>query len=484
MIARRLIRALVLGTLVALLATSVAFADNVQNDVVAGGNDTITAGGSTTVNYRIAANNGDGQTGCNAADSSPATVTINAPAGVTAAPTSLTFTSCSTDKAVVFSSTTVDNYEITVSVSDSGVGTYNINPAKFTLHVTTPTPTPTPTPSPTPNTAPTLAFDSNQPATAVEGDTKTFSFTITDPDAGDTFSFVAGYPDCGSGSTLESGASITGNSGSFDCTFPDGLVPAVVSTVSVQVSDSEDDSNTATHNVTVSNADPVVAVPTWSDSSINCGDQATLSGISFSDAGVDDDPWALGIDWDDGSTDYSDTNVLTQGAYASQTHSYDDPGTYNAVVSVTDKDTGSGSNTSGDLTVAQTYTATFYRPLDSGGILNSFKNGRVVPVKVSLTDDCNGDAAVTGTTGETVTVLLNKVALTGGSPGTDAVEEYADAGASSGNSDVMRWSEADGFWIYNLDSKALGLSTGSKYQLKIVVDGTAATQSALLTPTK
>ena len=41
-----------------------AFADNVQNDVAANpGSDTITVGGSTTVGYRINANNGVGQTG-------------------------------------------------------------------------------------------------------------------------------------------------------------------------------------------------------------------------------------------------------------------------------------------------------------------------------------------------------------------------------------------------------------------------------------
>ena len=113
----------------------VAVADNLHNDVVAGGNDTFTAGGSTTVNYRISANNGDGQTGCNAADASPATVTINAPAAVTATPSSLTFTSCGTDQEVVFSSRTPGDYDIAATVSDSGTGIYNTNPAKFTLHV-------------------------------------------------------------------------------------------------------------------------------------------------------------------------------------------------------------------------------------------------------------------------------------------------------------------------------------------------------------
>lgn len=127
--------AIVVASGLVLTFGGVAIADNVQNDVVAGGNDTFTAGGSTTVNYRIAANSGDGQTGCNAADGSSAIVTINAPAGVTPTPSSLTFTSCGTDKEVVFSSSTPGDYDITVTVSDSGTGTYGTNPAKLTLHV-------------------------------------------------------------------------------------------------------------------------------------------------------------------------------------------------------------------------------------------------------------------------------------------------------------------------------------------------------------
>jgi hypothetical protein len=127
--------ALPLSLAMLLVWSSVAWADNVQNDVVVGGNDTFTAGASTTVNYRIAANSGDGQAGCNAADSSNAVVTVNTPSGVSATPSSVTFNSCGTDKSVVFSSTTVGSHEITVSVADSGTGTYNVNPAKFTLNV-------------------------------------------------------------------------------------------------------------------------------------------------------------------------------------------------------------------------------------------------------------------------------------------------------------------------------------------------------------
>jgi hypothetical protein len=132
--------AISLAVIMSMLVTSLALADNVQNDVVAGGNDTFTLGGSTTVNYRITANNGDGQTGCNASDGSPAIVTINTPAGVTATPGSLSFSSCGTSLSTTFTASAAGNYAITVSVSDSGSGTYNANPASFNLHVLTPPP--------------------------------------------------------------------------------------------------------------------------------------------------------------------------------------------------------------------------------------------------------------------------------------------------------------------------------------------------------
>jgi hypothetical protein len=122
------------GLLLAIPA--VALADQVLNNVVAGGNDTIAAGNSTTINYRVNPGGGaDTQGGCNVNDGTAATVTINKPAAVTASPGSLSFDACNTDKPVVFSSSTPGNYSITVSVSDSGGGTFNTGPAAFTLHV-------------------------------------------------------------------------------------------------------------------------------------------------------------------------------------------------------------------------------------------------------------------------------------------------------------------------------------------------------------
>lgn len=171
---------LILGALLATLTFGavMAFGDTVTNDVVAGGSDTMITGGSTTINYKINATGGDGQAGCNASDGSQATVNINAPAGVTATPSSLTFNYCGNPtKSVVFSSSTPGDYSITHNVSDSGTGSYSATPANFTLHVQAP--------PPPPNTAPQLTVPG--PLT-VEGNTTngaTVSFSVTATDAED-----------------------------------------------------------------------------------------------------------------------------------------------------------------------------------------------------------------------------------------------------------------------------------------------------------
>jgi hypothetical protein len=110
--------------------------NNNSNDVVMGDHlDDFVAGGSTTISYKVVGTGGDGQSGCNASDGSDAIVTVNVPAAVTATPASLTFTTCNTPQAVTFSSSTPGSYTITVSVSDTGAGTYSAGAATFTLTV-------------------------------------------------------------------------------------------------------------------------------------------------------------------------------------------------------------------------------------------------------------------------------------------------------------------------------------------------------------
>ena len=148
----RLARALQLiavGAIVSLLSAGVASADNVINDVLAGGNDTITAGGSTTINYKVnPAAAGDPQSGCNASDGTPVTITLSVPAAVSASTTSFQLSDCTPESfPITFSSNTAGNYPINVaSTSDAGGGTYN-NQANWTLKVNAAAPSDTTPPS-------------------------------------------------------------------------------------------------------------------------------------------------------------------------------------------------------------------------------------------------------------------------------------------------------------------------------------------------
>lgn len=140
-ISKRFAGGVAVGLIAAMAIPWAAFADNLRNDVVAGGNDTITVGDSTTINYRIQATGGDGgpsgpgSGNCNPDDGTPAIVTLSVPAGVTASRTTFTFTNCDSLQSVSFSASIPGNYPISVAnINDSGYGTYD-NRANFTLKV-------------------------------------------------------------------------------------------------------------------------------------------------------------------------------------------------------------------------------------------------------------------------------------------------------------------------------------------------------------
>jgi hypothetical protein len=165
----------------------VALADNVVNDVEADAGAKIVeiSQGATSgaVNYWIVANNGDGQTGCNAADGSGATVSLSvaAPAvgSITRSPAgSLTFTACGTgaSQGVTFTASanaTPGDYVVTATAIDSGVGSYNANSATFTLRVVASAPT---------LTAPVLSLPANISllATSAAGAVVTYSASASD----------------------------------------------------------------------------------------------------------------------------------------------------------------------------------------------------------------------------------------------------------------------------------------------------------------
>jgi Tfp pilus assembly protein PilX len=147
--------------LAATLLAAIAYADNILvNDIaVDTGSGTRTLSvttGAVTVSsasfyYRVQATGvgSDGQAGCNAADGSPVTISLNGlPAGVTVVSDSgLTFSTCGNTEADrrhlhldVGPATVAGSYPITVAYSDSGVGAYGVTDASFTLEIVDGTP--------------------------------------------------------------------------------------------------------------------------------------------------------------------------------------------------------------------------------------------------------------------------------------------------------------------------------------------------------
>ncbi len=163
------------GTALSMLFSGVALADNVVNNIVVGGNDTITVGGTTLVGYKINATGGDGQNGCNATDGSPVSIVLSVPSGVTAsgstlqAGNKLTFASCNAFQYVSFGSAVAGDYSVTVSsVSDTGIGTYS-NQANWVLDV-----------NPPPNTAPTVSVTGINASSYVIGNEPTPRCSVVD----------------------------------------------------------------------------------------------------------------------------------------------------------------------------------------------------------------------------------------------------------------------------------------------------------------
>ncbi|WP_210438773.1 HYR domain-containing protein [Nocardioides xinjiangensis] len=175
------------ATVLAVLAAPTgAYADIVSNTVVAGGSPSVAAGDTTTIGYTIRNQNeraGDPQGNCNPADSTPATVKVNVPAGVTVAPASRTFTSCDTTQFFDFTSATPGTYSISVSVTDSGTGTYTTSGAAFSLTVTKPVVV---------NTAPSVAVKGVANGASYElGNVPAATCSVTDKEDGSS-SFDAG----------------------------------------------------------------------------------------------------------------------------------------------------------------------------------------------------------------------------------------------------------------------------------------------------
>jgi large repetitive protein len=130
------------------------------------------------------------------------------------------------------------------------------------------------------NVAPTVTLDSGLVTETDEGQTHTYSYTISDPGVGDTVTSVD--VSCGSGGTV-SEATNGNESGSFKCTFPEG--PATT-TVSAQATDSDGDAgNEPELEVTVANLAPVVDITTPTAGFLSSAGNPVTVSATFTDAG-------------------------------------------------------------------------------------------------------------------------------------------------------------------------------------------------------
>jgi hypothetical protein len=488
---------LVAGLVVAGLIAAVAYADNVKNDVVAGGSDTITAGGSTTINYWIQSTpTGD----CDAADGSAATVTINAPAGVTATPSSLTFTACNASsegdptntQSVVFSSSTAGDYPITVSVSDSA-GNYVTSPASFTLHVQGAA-APDGDGDGVPDSTDNCPDDANpgQEDVDVDGvgdacDDNSYAPAVATAalDAngleGSAFGTSGAFSDQDGNNTLTitkvSGAGTVTDNADGTWSWSHTEADDASGTVVVQASDGEHTAAQDSFDWTVANVPPEFSSgsPAFASSPVSCVAAGNVSlNYSFTDPGAD--TWTAYIDWNYDGTTFSPDPVAgqsTSGKSGSFTHSYSTAGVHTAAMQIVDDDDGETVVKTAPLTVLFN-TSGILQPINdtrNGQPVSLFKFKSTVPVKVQI-QDCDG--SYPSSLAPTVAVWLSS-----SSPPPAGTDEAASTVPPTAGTTMRFTGAPDNQYIYNLATKGLSDSSAT-YNVKVTIPQTGQTILATL----
>jgi hypothetical protein len=419
------------------------------------------------VNYYIQAAGG-----CDAADGSAVTVTINAPPDVDVHPATLTFSQCDVKQAVSFTSDVAGSYSITNTATDSR-GSYNESPANFTLVVNAEetTPPPPPPPADTDNdgvpdssdNCPTVAnadqanadadidnlgdaCDSNSYAPAVgtqagaangnEGSpgNPTTSGSFTDRDGNGSLSITQVS---GAGSISQTTAQKAAGEFSWSHTTTDDAWGSVT----VKASDGEHADATQTFSWTAANVAPVISAVTV----VPTGPCSVSISAPFTDQGSDD-MHSSAISWGDGTPD-STVGLSSNASPVTGSHTYA-AGTYTIGVSVTDDDGGNDSKNAASGFTTMNTPSQIMQPINYTGTRSGFKIGSSIPVKITVTD-CNNAAVTT----LTPTVSLSKV---DNSPDVAVNEVISTSTPTSGT--TMRWSDTQ--YIYNLSTKNSQFNAG------------------------
>jgi hypothetical protein len=177
-------------------------------------------------------------------------------------------------------------------------------------------------------------------------------------------------------------------------------------------------------------------------------------------------------DWNAGTPSFSSaTEVFASVGTASTWDrtfafaNFPSSGSYTIHARATDNASNS-ADASATFTIGR-YSLAYQQPIDGSTnttvVINTGKNGRVIPVKINVYLDGANQSSAQIPEGN-LTINVNPVTC-GSSAVVDSVESYADAGQSSGGTNIFR---ANGdSWIYNLDTAALHLVTNNCYRLDV-----------------
>lgn len=412
---------------------AVAAGDNVMNSTIAngigvGGNVQAKPGDTFTVPYWL---DQTGQT-CEV----PVTVDIPVPAGVTANPTSLTFSACGSrtlntqDVVFTVAGTAAGQLSVPAVVETTAAGV-NTNATAFKITVggddgggggggDV-------------NNPPTVVGSGAADATGNEGSTLSTSGAFTDPD-GDALTITQVGGD---------GTVTPGTAGAWSWSLP--TTDNGTGTVTVRATDPDGLYAEDQFTWTANNVAPTLAA--LNNTGVNCS--PVIDG-SFTDPGSAD-TWLGSVDFGDGST-----NAFTSSPFGPFSHTYTTNGPFTITANVSDDD--GGAATAVTSTSGYNTTTGIGQPINADGS-SIFKHGSTIPVKTSVRG-CSG-GGVSLPLGSRPYITLNK--LTGAIEG--AVVEPVISTSAADTGWELRETDA-GSYIYNLNTKNTGLTVGT-YRMRI-----------------
>lgn len=400
-----------------LVGSGLALADNLHDDLVAGSSTTFAAGGSATMQFYLI---GNGSDGCNVDASHTAIVSIGAPAGLTATPSTLTFTQCQDGankhaQNVTFTSSAPGTYTLSPSAAGgiSGNNGWNFNEAQTTFTVTEAVVLDTTGPEVSYTTSPvgpngtnnwftsdvTITWSVSDPESAISSTSGCDPVTVSTETTGITYTCIA---TSGGGTT-----SVTTSSIKLDKSAPTTSIDVSAGTLGDNNWYRSDVTLSTTGNDTISN-------PTSCDGDQYLTNDSTgtlFTGHCSNDAGL------IGSDTITVKRDATPpTNVAfvggpADGGYyfpttvpAAGTCTADDATSLVASCVVTDSLatpttlgthtlTATATDNAGNSTTAtRTYTVYlltlngFFQPVDMNEVLNTVKAGSTVPLKFTVFD--------------------------------------------------------------------------------------------------